>query len=742
MLMSRSRPFTMLLVALLLAGGCSDTRPKGNAPAGTATLEISTIPPAEIWVDGEARGLAPVTLEIASGPREIRAHLGGFEDHLETVDLADGERASRAWILVARDAEDREVVQLLADAHDIWIEPLPAVAPHRGDDDATKPSAVYPRGDVRPADLREYRIDFPSNVSGAGVVRFQKGDASFFEETQTVPETGALVRSLPADIATNLAVGDKVTWGFHPEQGEPITATFSVVDKDVSAVLAAVKKGLASQPKAAVTHIIAQVYTDAGLHYAAHQFASQAIRGGQAGLRPWAVVLDSLTKMGAPKHAFAFQQAKKQISAFSALQAREVFFQPNYPVERILQHMEQGEAGRALLSLRKVDLATIAESPGQAQALARGAAARARFMALRSPIATRKVATALVELAKQSVAQAPEDAGAHVALGYALIHEARVARTLGDKADPAAFVAAAQALASAYDIGLDDDGRIYLAAVNLLREASSLKGADEDALLKSSEELATRALARFPKGAFAKGASASALLAKAAAAPTRRKAREALEAFFEALGGAIQGDGTDPVLFDLHAEGVTMDRRRKTRLKYEYVRARHDTAEFLLTFALPRGERWTAYEVPPEGTIARIEQRGLDGDLVRIVSVRTAAAGVEYVFPTGRRTDGDNVRKLAEFDLEATTRSYRDVKGRPRVKKTRLSRALRSGYGFDVEGIDHEGAWRRTRAWYAKSAHHPLTYLITEIQLAPPEKDDPEFDLWVDTLEEVEPAGR
>ena len=734
---------TLLCALLVLLGlaGCGDLGPAKRAPRGEATVSIATTPPSEIWVDGTSRGFAPVELTLPAGSHALRAHLGGFEDHVATLELAAGANEPLALTLVAADAEDREVLQLLADAHDLWIEPLEPVGPHRGDD-AKQPLAVYPRGDVRPGDLREYRIDFPAGAATEGVVRFLKGDKPFFEQKVASPETGALVRSLPEDVATNLAAGDKVTWGFYPAEGAATTASFDVVDKDVDAVIAAVKKGLKSQPQAAVTHIIAQVYTDAGLHYAAHQFAARAIEAGQTGLRPWAVILDSLGKMGAPKGAFAIQQAQKQIAAFSALQAREVYFRPNYPIERMLQHMDQGEAGRVLLSLGKADRATLTESPAQAQALAFGAATRSRYMALRSPIATRKVAAALVELTKEATAQAPEDATAQVAHGYARLHEARVARALDAKPDPAAYLAAADALLAAYDLGLDDGGRVYLGIVDLLREALTMKGADEDALLARCAEVAEQAVKRFPKEPLAGGAQASAQLAKASVAPTRRTAREALEAAFETLGPQLQGDGTDPVLFDLHAEAVTADRARKAGLKYPYIRAEHGTPEFLLRFAVPRGGRWLVYEQPPEGTIARIEERGLDGDLRRVVTIRTAAAGVEYVFPTGERCDGDNVRKLAEFDLDATTRAYRTTKGRPRVQKKRFSRALRSGYGFEATGTDAQGAWRRTTAWYAKSEHHPLTFLITDILLVEPDKQEPAFELFVDSLVEVEPAGR
>ena len=66
--------------------------------------------------------------------------------------------------------------------------------------------------------------------------------------------------------------------------------------------------------------------------------------------------------------AAAFRQAQKQIAAFSALQAREVYFQPDYPVQRMLQHMDEGHAGRVLLSLNKNERVTLAQNPAQAQA--------------------------------------------------------------------------------------------------------------------------------------------------------------------------------------------------------------------------------------------------------------------------------------------------------------------------------------------------------------------------------------
>ncbi|MDJ0521900.1 MAG: PEGA domain-containing protein, partial [Planctomycetota bacterium] len=395
-------------LALLLAGCCcpGGSEPYGPQPSGLAVLRVETVPPAEVWVDGTSVGMAPLETTVAAGTIVVDVRLGGFVEHRAEVTLGPGAEVSERYVLRAADVEDREVLQMLADAHELWVEPLPEPATDRGDAATSPAQLVYPRGELRASDLAEFRIDFGADAPPKGWVRFAKGGKPFYEKTFETPDTGVLIRSLPADVQTNLKAGDKVTWGYYPEEGEAVTGTFDVVDKDVSAVVAAMKKGLAGQPPAVVSQLVAQVYSDAGLHYAAHQLASRTIRGGHAALRPWAVVLNSLERMGAPKAARAFGEARKQVAAFSALQGREVYARPDYPVQRVLEHLDTGQAGRALLSLRKEGVATIAQSPQQVRMVAERAAAQSRFLAARSPAATAKVADAVVAMAKAAQEQA------------------------------------------------------------------------------------------------------------------------------------------------------------------------------------------------------------------------------------------------------------------------------------------------------------------------------------------------
>lgn len=745
-----ARPWTLTAVLFILVGGCccpdgTTTYPADHTgtPASPGRLHVETVPTAEIWIDGASAGLSPVDVQLAPGQTSaaVEVRLGGFEPERADVEVAGGDTTNVTYHLKASEADDREVLQLLASQHELWIEPLPEPTADRGEGDDKPVQLIYPRGQLTPTDLADFRIDFGSEAPKAGWVRFTKQGKPFFEHEYQTPETGVMIRSVPQDVQTNLKPGDQITWGFFPLKGEATTGTFEVVDKDVSAVIAAMKKGLSGQPEAAVVHLIAQVYTDAGLHYAAHRTAMNTIKSGKAALRPWAVVLSSLERMGAPKAARAFGEARKQVAAFSALQGREVFFRPDYPVQRVLEHMDAGDAGRALLSLRSETLSSIAQSPLQADAVARRAAAQSRFLAVRSPAATRRVAEAVVTIAKEAHAQAPDDPQTSSALGYALLHQARVRKALDDKVSADAWRAAAEALLVAYDVGLDDEGEALVRAIGWLREAAAQRGAKVKDLDAACDALATRCEKQFPKSPYSAAARASALVGRAAHA-SRSNARKHLREAFAALEAPLKDATPKPILLDLHAQAVTLDRTDRLGLKAAYRTERQDTLDFLATFDVPDTPRWQVMSPPPEGYLARVEQYGTDGDLLRVITIRSTAAGMGYLFPSGLSVDGDNVGRLARADLEEASRGYRRVKGRPRAVKKRFSKAFASGYAYDVQGKGPDGSYRRTRSWFAKSRIRKVTFLITIAEFAERDGATPELDVFIDSLQETQRKSR
>ncbi|MHC4933069.1 MAG: hypothetical protein ACYTGV_12855, partial [Planctomycetota bacterium] len=74
-------------------------------------------------------------------------------------------------------------------------------------------------------------------------------------------------------VKERLQTGSTVTWGFHPEKGDAVTAEFTVVESDLGERIESIRKRLEDPKPSVLRQIVAQLYLGEGLACAAYEEA-------------------------------------------------------------------------------------------------------------------------------------------------------------------------------------------------------------------------------------------------------------------------------------------------------------------------------------------------------------------------------------------------------------------------------------------------------------------------------------
>ncbi len=249
-----------LLGAGLLVAACGAQPASENGATGT--LNLSSLPAAEVWIDGKAMGTTPVSVALAGGAHEVVLKQAGFSEHRETVEVAPGAVSALDATLPIVDAGDPDAVRQLASAFGVTVEPFRAPELSRGSASDRGVALLYPRNDVRKEGLSSFRVDVTPAYDASGYLEFRKGKTSLWR-TKFEPATLVTTTDVPAQVIEALKVGDTVTWGVWFDDGrKPITAQFELVNKPAAtkklADIAADKR-LARQPAAVRQQLEAEV---------------------------------------------------------------------------------------------------------------------------------------------------------------------------------------------------------------------------------------------------------------------------------------------------------------------------------------------------------------------------------------------------------------------------------------------------------------------------------------------------
>lgn len=216
-----------VFLLVLALGGCGAEAPV----AGSATVEVASLPTGQVWVDGVERGTTPLTLTLGSGSHELTIKQDGFADHASKLDLASGATEKVDVALVVSDAENPAALARLASAYEIEIEPFEAPEQHRGKARSEPAILLWPHKDVRLSGLTTFAIEAGEAYDGTMRLEFRDGKEVLYSEAFD-PETSTTVGSIPQAVLDHVKPGSKITWGlFNADSNKgAIKGTFEVVN--------------------------------------------------------------------------------------------------------------------------------------------------------------------------------------------------------------------------------------------------------------------------------------------------------------------------------------------------------------------------------------------------------------------------------------------------------------------------------------------------------------------------------
>jgi hypothetical protein len=247
-------------------------------PPTPAVLKIASVPEADVELDGEPRGRTPVTLEVPPGDHEVVLRREGWEERRLPMRLGEGQDRNIEPLLMPKDPTDPDAIAKLAAAFDLQMETWKKLEAQRGAPSDEKIEVLLPRGNVRLEDLGTYRLQLGSAFQGKGALVFHVDGKEVYRRAVDAdwPTNLTVNEPLPADVKSALKDGSEVTWGFHPEQGPPVTAAFKLVELDLAARVERIRQRLAAKPLVA-RQLVAQLYLSEGLACAAYEEARTVV---------------------------------------------------------------------------------------------------------------------------------------------------------------------------------------------------------------------------------------------------------------------------------------------------------------------------------------------------------------------------------------------------------------------------------------------------------------------------------
>ena len=245
----KSATFAVTGIGLFLAG-CG--APASGTSSSAGTVNLTSLPAAEAWVDGKAAGSTPLAVCLPEGRHEIVLKQAGFSEVRQTLDVGAGTVGAVDATLEAIDPTNLDTVRQIASAYGVTVDPYQAPELHRGAEVDRGVALLFPRNDIRKEGLTTFRADVTPAYDGTGWIEFHKGKTVLFRQKFS-PEKLVTMANVPAAVSKAVKVGDSVTWGIYYEDGrKPVTAQFEVVSKPAAAkklAEIASDKRLTRQPK-------------------------------------------------------------------------------------------------------------------------------------------------------------------------------------------------------------------------------------------------------------------------------------------------------------------------------------------------------------------------------------------------------------------------------------------------------------------------------------------------------------
>ncbi|MDA1195581.1 MAG: hypothetical protein O2894_10410 [Planctomycetota bacterium] len=216
----------MALALALVCAGCGSSEEQG------AVLTVTSVPQAEVFVDGVGQGDGVAGIRLAPGEHALEFRREHFVTHAETVRVAAGEALQREVTLAAEDPSNPEVIAALAAAEGVDMAPFVAPEVHRGSRGARDPAILlWPAKEVRKEGLVNFAIEADETYEGDATIEFRQGRTILWRAAFR-PESVTTIRPLPAEVLEHAQVSRSITWGLYFEDSRrPITTTFKIVQR-------------------------------------------------------------------------------------------------------------------------------------------------------------------------------------------------------------------------------------------------------------------------------------------------------------------------------------------------------------------------------------------------------------------------------------------------------------------------------------------------------------------------------
>jgi len=230
--MNRTCAVWVAACVVALGMGLASCGSQTNQDASQATVEVSSFPAADIWIDGTWKGSTPASISVPPGSHDVVLRQTGFGEYQEKVDVAAGAHHALEAVLVAQDLDDEQVLAQLGRPFEVEIQPFDAPERHRGGRKAPPAVLLWPQGDIRAVGLSTFAIELSEEYEGDGYLVFRKGKNVLYKEIFD-PDTLTTVATIPLDVLQKIDVNDTVTWGivFDSRRKKAVESTFKVVDR-------------------------------------------------------------------------------------------------------------------------------------------------------------------------------------------------------------------------------------------------------------------------------------------------------------------------------------------------------------------------------------------------------------------------------------------------------------------------------------------------------------------------------
>ncbi len=243
-----------------------------------AVLTVNTYPVAEAFLDEGSLGTTPLEVKVRPGRHRLVLRSAGFDDYVTELKLVWGSTASIERILIA-DPDDPSARAILAKRYDLPMVTLAAIPRTRGGGPEDWIEPLYPRGDVRPEDVTDLRIDIGTEWEAKGKLEVRAHGKVLYSADFT-PGNLSTVAPLPEAAKAALKPGDEFEWGFYPEKGAPRIAKCKLVADPPA--LEKMERDLAEQDPTVRSLFRATGFLKEGLFLAAYREASQLAEAGKA----------------------------------------------------------------------------------------------------------------------------------------------------------------------------------------------------------------------------------------------------------------------------------------------------------------------------------------------------------------------------------------------------------------------------------------------------------------------------